>query len=322
MRRTVTPEVGDDKVEDGGYIMKQDFIVEGLVALPTFVAVAETKGFSAAARRLGVSPSAVSQTIVKLEASVGTPLLVRTTRKVNLTDAGRALLSEVQPALRQAKAALDQARSGSREVRGRLRLTVPRLACSALAEILARYRESCPEVDVEVEVDDRNVDIVEQGFDAGIRLIESVDRDMVTVRISEPVRFLVYGSKRYLAEQGRPTHPSELVRHRCLGWRSPTTGELYAWEFVVAGKEIEVVVEGPLVTNDAALAIAAAEQGLGLCYIAEGEVPTSSRLEVVLASFCPTVPGLFLYYPASARRDPKLRRFVECARERRRARSR
>lgn len=299
--------------------MKQDFTVEGLSALPTFVAVAEARGFTAAARRLGVSPSAVSQTILKLEASVGTSLLVRTTRKVNLNDAGRSLLAEVQPALRQAKAALDRARSGSRQVRGTLRLTAPRLACAALAELLARYREECPEVDVEVSIDDRNVDIVEQGFDAGIRLIESVDRDMVTLRISEPVRFLVYGAKRYLAQHGRPTHPSELVRHRCLGWRSPTTGELYAWEFEVSREELQVVVEGPLVTNDAGLLIAAAERGLGLCYVAEGEVPPSSRLEVVLAQFCPTVPGLFLYFPASSRREPKLSRFVKCARERLRA---
>jgi DNA-binding transcriptional LysR family regulator len=135
--------------------------------------------------------------------------------------------------------------------------------------------------------------------------------------LTRPIRFVVVGSKRYLAARGRPKHPRELVEHACIGWRSPTTGELYRWEFERRGRALEVDVEGPITANDAELLVACAEQSLGLCYVAEHELGgrlAAGQLETVLDPFCPEVPGLFLYYPRAAQRVPKLAAFVEVAR--------
>ncbi|HEX9295922.1 MAG TPA: LysR family transcriptional regulator [Polyangiaceae bacterium] len=289
-----------------------------LAQLPVFLEVAERRSFSAAARALGLSVSAVSQAVTRLESEVGTPLLVRTTRSVNVTDAGARLVSEAGPAVTAAGAALSALAANRTEAAGTLRLNVPRIASGALRPILAAYARAHPSVRTDVFVDDRNVDIVAEGFDAGIRLQEAVQKDMITVRVSAPFRFVVVASRRYLAKHGRPSHPRELVAHECLGWRSPTTGELWRWEFEQRGRAIEVAVDGPIRSTDGDLLAACAEDHLGFAYVAEHEARgqlASGKLESVLEEFCPEVPGLFLYYPRAARRVPKLAAFVACARD-------
>lgn len=299
--------------------LKSSFMMKAgvLGQLPVFLAVAEHKSFTRAAKRLGVSPSAVSQAIARLERELGVTLVLRTTRSVNLSDVGARLADQARPLLGALDVALETlARSDA--PRGVLRLNVPRLACQVvLAPLLATYCRQFPEMRVDVAVEDRNVDIVRHGFDAGIRLQEAIEKDMISVRLTPPIRFVVVGSKRYFAARGRPKHPRELVEHACIGWRSPTTGELYRWEFERRGRALEVDVDGPITANDGELLVACAEQGLGLCYVAEHELGTrreAGKLETVLDAFCPVVPGLFLYHPRAAQRVPKLAAFIEIAR--------
>jgi DNA-binding transcriptional LysR family regulator len=292
----------------------------GLLAqLPVFLAVAEKKSFTRAARELGISASAVSQAIQRLEKEMGAALLVRTTRSVNLTEVGRQLAADAKPAVEQMAAALGSAQSDDREPSGVLRLNVPRLACHVvLPPLLEAFARKHPRVHVDVTVDNRNVDIVAGGFDAGIRLRESVQKDMVAVRLSAAVRFVVVASKRYLAKHPRPQHPRDLVQHACLGWRAPTSGTLGRWEFQEGKRTIEVAVEGPLSSSDPDLLIRAARDGLGLTYVAEHEALgdlDAGRLVRVLTEFSPEVHGLFLYYPRAARQVPKLKAFVACVKE-------
>jgi DNA-binding transcriptional LysR family regulator len=285
--------------------------------LTTFVAVAERRSFSAAAAALAVSPSAVSQAVRALEAELGTPLLVRTTRSVRLTDAGARLYASAAPALRQAEDALAAARGGA-EAGGTLRLTVPRISVPiVIAPALPLLRKQHPALSIEISVDDRLVDIVAEGFDAGIRIDDRVERDMVGVRVSPPFRFVVVASPRYLARRGTPAHPRDLVDHDCIGWRGPATGVLYRWEFERRGKALEVQVPSPIIATDADLMVRAALDGLGFCYVDELTAAphiTAGRLRVVLDDYLPRCAGFFLYFPERARTQPKLRALVEVLR--------
>lgn len=301
-----------------GGMKRSSSIQGGISQLPVFLAVAEKLSFSRAAASLGISPSAVSQAITRLERELGSSLVVRTTRSVNLTDAGRRLAHSARPALAAAEAALETARTPSNELVGTLRLNVPRLVCRGLLPaVLAEFARRHPGVHVAVIAEDRNVDIVARGFDAGIRLREAVEKDMVAVRLTERARFVVVGSKRYLARHGRPNEPRDLLDHTCLAWRSPTTGEQWRWEFEAKGRPLDVGVSGPISSNDVDLLLSAARAGLGLAMVAEEEAHPdvrSGRLEVVLDAFSPHHPGLFLYYPRATQQDPKLAAFVACAR--------
>jgi DNA-binding transcriptional LysR family regulator len=289
-----------------------------LSQLQVFVAVARLQSFSAAARELGVTPSAVSQTVRQLETQLGVTLLARTTRSVSVTDAGRRLFDATGPALDLATSALAQVAAQPGEVVGRLRLTVPRIAIPAvIAPALARFRARHPRVDVEVAVEERFVDIVGEGYDAGVRLTEAIERDMVQVRLSDPFRFVVAGSPEYLARRGIPQRPEDLQDHDCVTFRSQTTGNLYAWELEKGRRTWRVPVRGGVVTSDHDLILFLAEQGLALVYVPEPLVAQSfadGRLQVVLDSYAPTVPGFFLYYPSRAQRSPALGLFVETAR--------
>lgn len=291
--------------------------LNGLVA---FVTVAEKRGFSSAARSLGVSASALSQAIRSLEARVGAALFVRTTRSVNLTEAGERLLARSGPSLREALAAIEEVNTGSDGVSGRLRLTVPRIAVPVVVEpVLPLLRERHPALCVEICVDDRSVDIVAEGYDAGIRLSESLERDMVAVRISPPFRFVVVGAPSYLQGRKRPRIPKDLLSHECIGYRSLTTGALYQWEFERRGREHRIAVRGALVCNDASLMVEAAVAGLGLAYVNEQASSAhvrAGRLEVVLGDYAPSVPGFFLFFPSRARAQGKLRAFIDVARAR------
>lgn len=290
-----------------------------LPQLQVFLAVARLRSFSGAARELGVSTSAVSQSVRQLEEGLRVVLLTRTTRSVSLTDAGRRLVESAGPALGQALAALTEVAAQPGETVGRLRLSVPRAAVPlVISPVLPAFRERHPRIEVEVVVEDRFVDIVAEGYDAGVRLGEALERDMVGVRLTEPVRFVVVASPGYLARHGAPQRPEDLFRHECLTFRSPTTGTLYAWELERGRRNWRVPVRGGLVTNDGELRIRLAEEGLGLTYVLEQSVGNQledGRLEIVLEPWAPRVPGFFLYYPSRAQRSPALRAFVEAAKE-------
>lgn len=185
--------------------------------------------------------------------------------------------------------------------------------------VLPVFRSRHPRIEVEIAVDDRLVDIVAEGFDAGVRLTESIERDMVQVRLTDPFRFVIVGLPGYLAERGTPLRPKDLLRHECITFRSQTTGALYAWELERGRKTWRVPVRGGVVGNDAELIASLAEKGLGLVYAFEPMVRSAlhaGRLQLVLEAYAPTVPGFFLYYPSRAQRSAPLRLFVEAAKER------
>jgi DNA-binding transcriptional LysR family regulator len=287
--------------------------------LQAFLAVARLRSFSSAARELGVTRSAVSHAVQQLEEQLRVVLLSRTTRSVSVTDAGRRLMESVGPAFGQIVGALGEVSAKPGEAVGRLRLSVPRTAVPFVIDpVLPTYRTRHPRVDVEVVVADRLVDIVAEGYDAGVRLSESIERDMVQVRLTDPFRFVVVGAPDYLARHGTPERPEDLLRHECLTYRSHTTGALYAWDLERGRRSWRVPVRGGVVTNDEMVNVSLATAGLGLTYVFEPivmEQLRSGRLQRVLEAYAPTVPGYFLYFPSRSQRSPPLRLFVEVARE-------
>lgn len=287
--------------------------------LQAFLAVARTGNFSAAARELAVSRSAVSQAVRQLEDQLRVVLVQRTTRSVALTEVGRRLVDGVAPALAQTAATLAEVSAEPGEAIGQLRLTLPHAALPLVIEpVLPTFRSRHPRVNVDLALDDRKVDIVAGGFDAGIRLSEIVERDMVQLRLTEAFRFVVVASPAYLADRGKPVKPSDLLSHECITFRSPTNNALYAWEFERGRKEIRVPVHGGIVTNDGLVCASLARLGLGLAYVPEPNVRDdldAGRLETVLDAFAPTVPGFFIYYPGRAQRSTPLRLFIEVAKE-------
>lgn len=287
--------------------------------LQALLAVARARSFAGAARELGISRSAVSQSVRQLEDEVRVVLVARTTRSVSLTDAGRRLVDAVGPALAQTRAALAEVSAQPGEVVGRVRLTVARAAFQfVLKSFLPEFRERHPRIEVECIFDDRRVDIVEGGFDAGIRMSEYVERDMVGVRLTDPFRFVVVGTPGYLEKHGTPLRPEDLLQHDCFTFRSDTTGALYAWELERGRRTWRVPVRGGLVANDGLIFVEWVEQGLGLGYLFEPLVLESlraGRLRLVLEPYAPTVPGFFLYYPSRAQCSAPLRVFIEAIRE-------
>ncbi len=222
--------------------------------LQVFLAVARLRSFSGAARELGVSTSAVSQAVRQLEEQLRVVLLTRTTRSVSLTDAGRRLVEGAGPAMGQALAALTEVSAQPGEAVGRVRLSVPRTAVPfVIAPVLPTFRARHPRVEVEVVIEDRFVDIVAEGYDAGVRLSEAIERDMVQVRLTDAFRFVVVGAPGYLARHGTPQRPEDLLRHECITFRSQTTGALYAWELERGRRTWRVPVRGGVVTNDGQL---------------------------------------------------------------------
>jgi DNA-binding transcriptional LysR family regulator len=287
--------------------------------LQAFLAVGRARSFSGAARELGVSRSAVSQSVRQLEEHLRVVLVQRTTRSVALTDAGQRLAASAGPAIAQTAAALAEVAAKPGEAVGRLRLSVPRAAVPLVIEpVLPAFRARHPRVEVEVVVEDRLVDIVAGGYDAGIRLSESIERDMVQVRLTPAFRFVVVGAPKYLAARGRPQRPEELLEHECITFRSPTNGALYAWELERGRKSWRVPVRGGVVTNDSLLCTTMARLGLGLAYAPETRLADALRrreLEIVLEPYAPRVPGFFLYFPSRAQRSAPLRLFVATAKE-------
>src|SRR6266540_6552426 len=238
--------------------------------LRAFLAVARLRSFSSAARELGVSRSAVSQTVRQLEERLRVVLLARTTRSVSLTDAGRRLVEAAGPPLGLVVAALAEASARPGEAVGRLRLTVPPTAVPFVIDpVLPTFRARHPRVEVEVDVDDRFVDIVAEGYDAGVRLSEAIELYLVQVRLTDAFRFVVVGAPSYLERHGTPRRPEDLLRHECFTIRIPSSGALYAWELERGRRNWRVPVRGSIVTNDRRLRQGLVEQGLGLAYAFE-----------------------------------------------------
>lgn len=295
-----------------------------LNALNAFLAVARRRSFNAAAAELGVSPSALSQSVRQLEARLGATLLRRTTRSVALTEVGRRLFEASAPAITQALEALRATSAAAGEVTGRVRLSVPEIAVpEVIAPLLPAFLARHPGVEVEVRVEDRLVDVVAEELDGGIRLTEAIERDMVQVRLTGPFRYVVVGSPRYFARRGVPREPRDLLAHDCIGYRSPTTGALYPWELERGRRQWRVPVRGPVSTNGTDLTLAMVEAGTGLAYLFEPRIREQLKrgtLRIALEEYAPEVPGFFLYFPSRAQVSPAFRAFVELARERARRR--
>jgi DNA-binding transcriptional LysR family regulator len=289
-----------------------------LNSLNAFVAVARRRGFAPAARDLGVSTSALSQSVRQLETRLGVALLIRTSRSVALTDAGKRLLETAGPAVDQALESLKTVTARPGEVRGRVRITVPASAISlVLMRFLPAFFERHPNVEVDVSVDDRFVDIVSEGYDAGVRLVEAIDRDMVQVRLSPACRVIVAGAPSYLKRRGVPQKPEELLQHDCIVNRGARSNEPLAWDLERGKRLWRVPVRGPIITNDSTFRRRLALAGVGLVYTLEpvlAEDIAKKRLRIVLESYAPEVPGLFLYFPSRAQISPAFRAFVDMAR--------
>jgi DNA-binding transcriptional LysR family regulator len=294
--------------------------IDQLSGYLAFHAVARCRSFTAAGRELDVSASAVSQAVTQLERRLGARLFDRTTRSVALTEAGAAFLERVGPALDQLAGASDDVQDRADRPSGTLRLTVPRIASRLLlAPLLPRFLAAHPELRVDVTVDDTLHDIVADGFDAGIRLGETVGKDMVAVRLGSPQETAIVCSPKYLRKHGTPKTPADLRRHACINHRLATSGTIYRWELVVGGKDVDVAVEGPLTVNDTDLAVAAALAGVGIaCTFAsyvERELATG-RLVRVLERHSPPFPGFHLYHSSRKLVPGKLRAFIDfCRRE-------
>jgi DNA-binding transcriptional LysR family regulator len=290
-----------------------------LNSLNGFIAVARRLSYAAAARDLGVSTSALSQSVRQLEERLGVTLLTRTSRSVALTDAGHRLLDNAGPAVDQALESLKTVKAQRGEVTGRVRLTVPSAAVSlVLARLLPRFVERYPKVEVDVRVDDNFVNIVSQGFDAGIRLVEAIDRDMVQVRLSPACRIVVVGAPSYLERRGVPQKPAELLQHDCICIRFEPGEEPFAWELERGKRTWRVPVRGPVATNNFELMCSLAVAGVGLYYALEPTIAGELErgvLRVILEQYAPAIPGLFLYFPSRAQVSPALKAFVEVARE-------
>jgi DNA-binding transcriptional LysR family regulator len=304
--------------------MKRNFTVRRgvLDGVETFLAVAQHRSFRRAAAELGVTPSAISQAIRALEAHVGAALFSRTTRSVGLTEAGERFHTRAKPAFEELIAARETARDAGQRPTGRLRLTVPRAVMPILLEpIIASFCRANPEVEVEIAAGGELVDIAAEGFDAGIRLGQFIEADMIAVRLTPSFPLLVVGSPEYLDRRGRPQTIGDLREHACMRFRR-SNGSIAPWSFRDGNQAIDAVVSGPLIASDFATLVGGAVQGLGLAQIPEplarGHIE-SGRLEPVLKPFAPEAPGLFLYYSGHRQILPKLRAFIDHAKSRTRA---
>jgi len=285
--------------------------------LKAFVAVVDRASFARAADHLGVSRSALSQTIRLLESRLGVRLLNRTTRSVAPTESGRRLHERIAPMLREMDDAVAQAVGATTRTAGTLRInTLSMAAKKIIAPRLGRFHTAHPDVVLDIVIDDGLSDIVAGGFDAGIRVGGRLQKDMVAVRLTPDVKLLAVASPGYLARCGEPKTPADLHRHACINWRFPGSGNIAKWELAKKGKKIETFVEGPVISNHQDIVVPAALQGLGILYAYNddgiAEALERGRLKRILADWSPTVPGLYLYYSNRRHLHPALRAFIAC----------
>lgn len=285
--------------------------------LKAFVAVVERHSFARAAEHLGLSPSALSQTIRQLEGRIGARLLNRTTRSVAPSASGELLYRRIAPLFREMAAAVAEASEATGQMSGTLRINTLGIAArTIIAPRLARFHQAHPDVVLDIVVDNALADIVAGRFDAGIRVGGQLEKDMVAVRLTPDLNMVAVASPDYLARRGTPKSPTELHDHACINWRLQMDGREYRWEFKKRGQRVEVAVNGPVVTNHADIGVAAALNGVGIAYHFErddvAELLAQGRLVQVLADWSISRPGLFLYYPSRRHRPALLGAFIDC----------
>jgi DNA-binding transcriptional LysR family regulator len=283
--------------------------------LKAFVTVVAQGNFARAAAELRVSPSTLSQTIRELESRLGMRLLHRTTRSLSLTDAGARLHSRFKPAMMEMEAAVDDVVSLRGRPAGLLRVHSPSAPAAAYLEpILGEFHATYPHIVLDLTVEDSVPNIVEEGYDVAVRPGDSVDADMVAVKLSGEQRELVVGSPDYVARQGRPNEPGDLLRHRCINWRQPGGTGVHKWEFVKDGRWFSVAVNGPLIVSQRDMAVAAAVQGVGLALRGEEllrPLIDQGKLVPLLEEWCGAFPGWYLCHPKQRYISPSVRAFVD-----------
>lgn len=286
--------------------------------LAAFVTVATHRSFRRAADELGAAPSTLSHAMRALEERMGVRLLNRTTRSVSPTEAGFQLLRSLQPALASLDDALDSVAPFRGQVTGTVRINAPRAGAAILVrDVLPTMAERYPDVTVDLVAEGQLIDIVQAGFDAGVRLAGSIPRDMIAVPIGPPLRFVCVASPAYLERAGTPTTPDELADHRCIGHRLPS-GRLYRWEFERAGQALSVDVTGPVVLDDEELMVEAAVRGLGVAYVIASTAQAAlaaGQLREVLAPWLQFAEPAAVYYPGHRAVPPALRAFLDVVRE-------
>jgi DNA-binding transcriptional LysR family regulator len=285
--------------------------------LKAFTAVVERASFARAAEHLGLSPSALSQTIRLLEARLGTRLLNRTTRSVSPTATGEHLYRRIAPLIRDMAEAVAQASALAGRTGGVLRInTLGMAARQVIAPRLGRFHRAHPDVVLDIVVDDKLSDIVAGRFDAGIRVGRRLEKDMVAVRLTPDVKMIAVASPDYLERRGTPASPVDLHNHACINWRLQIDGSASRWEFEKNGKRMDIAVEGPVVTNNSDIGVAAALHGLGILHAFDRERVdvhlASGALVPVLEQWSITQPGLFLYHPSRRHSPTALRALINC----------
>jgi DNA-binding transcriptional LysR family regulator len=293
---------------------------ENLNNLAAFVAVATERSFTRAAAKLGVSQSALSQTIKGLESRLGIRLLTRNTRSVSPTEMGERLLRTLAPRFEE----IDQELSALTALRdkpaGTIRITAGEHPATTLIQpALKRFLPDHPDIHVEVSADYGLTDIIAQGYDAGVRIGEQIAKDMIAVRIGPAMRMAVVAAPGYFKLHSRPVTPQDLTGHNCINIRLPTYGGLSVWEFEKEGREVRVRVEGQLVFNNATMRLASALDGLGIAYMPEDlvlEHIAAGRLERALEDWCEPFAGYHLYYPSRRHASPAFALVIEALRYR------
>jgi DNA-binding transcriptional LysR family regulator len=288
--------------------------------LSAFVVVAEERSFTRAAARLATSQSSLSHTIRRLEERMGVRLLTRTTRNVAPTEAGEQLLETLRPAFDEIEARINALTELRQKPAGTIRLTSSRQAAVTIVmPAVSRLMIEYPDIKVEISVDQRLTDIVTERYDAGVRLGEQVEKDMVAVRIGPDLRMAVVGSPEYFSRHAKPKTPHDLTHYICVNLRLPTLGGLYAWEFEKNGRPLNVRVDGQFICNDVPLIVDAALNGLGLICLPEDQLGTmisDGKFIRVLEDWCPPFPGYHLYYPSRRQISPAFRLLVDALRHR------
>jgi DNA-binding transcriptional LysR family regulator len=282
--------------------MRKEMRTNELGELTAFVAVAEEKSFRKAAARLNLTPSTLSHSLRALEERLGVRLLNRTTRTVSPTEAGIALLAEIAPAFAAIAGAVEKVNTFRETPQGTVRINTPRIAADLVfMPQLKQFNLDFPDIRLELATNDGFVDIVTEGFDAGVRIRGDVQQDMSAVRLTSDFHSAVYGSPEYFARHAKPLSPADLQHHACIGRREITGGALYRWEFEKEGKQIAVPVRGPLIVDSVTMMTRLALDGIGLVYTAcspEHDALVAQGLLIrVLEDWSVTFPGFFLYYP-------------------------
>jgi DNA-binding transcriptional LysR family regulator len=287
--------------------------------LPIIVCVARHRSFAAAAADLGMSPSAVSHAVRSVEDRLGSPLFARTTRSVSLTEAGARFIGGVEPALTDIGRTLEGLTAERGEVTGLLRIDTPRVVLEmALTRILATLARQHPRLTVEVRTGHVSVDIVAEGFDAGIRIRRAIQQDMVTTRLTGAFKVILVASKDYLDARGTPKSIDDLHLHNCIGIRSAVSGSIFDWEMIDGKKTIAVKTSGTALVTDPTEALSLALADVGIAYVVEPLARPYLRdgdLKWLLPQTATEFDGLFLYYPKRASLAPKLRAFIDVAKK-------